>query len=428
MAKLWAVAKREYLERVRSKWFVIATVLGPVLMAAMIVVPIWLATRSMTSTRASNIVILDATQRDLGNAVAQSLGHGIQGDSSLARVQRVTPSELAHAESTVTRDVIAKRLEGYLVLDSASVSGSKARYAGRNASTIPDMERIERTVEQAVLVTRLREAGLDAERVQELSRVNLNLQTERITDQGRGGSGAGNVAVAFGASFVLYMLIVLYGQTILRGVIDEKNNRVAEVVVASVRPESLLAGKVLGVGCVALTQLAVWIASMVLIVKFRAPILASLGAPNAPVPVPDVGLGAAITLLTFFVLGFVLYAALFAAIGAMVSNEQDAQQAATPVTILIVMSAVFIQPVMLNPTSTMNKVISWIPFSAPILMPVRTSIIPVPWYEILLVMLGLIVACVVCVWLAARIYRVGILMYGKRPSLVELARWIKYAR
>jgi ABC-2 type transport system permease protein len=428
MAKFWAVAKREYFERVRSKWFMIATILGPVLMAAMIVVPIWLATRSMQSSRVSNIVILDATESDLGSAVARSLGSGLQGDTSLARVQRVAPSGLAQAESTVTRDVIEKRIEGYLVLDSSSTQGVAARYAGRNASTIPDMERIERTVEQAILVSRLRGAGLDAERVQELSRVNLRLRTERISDRGRGGSGAGNVAVAFGASFVLYMLIVLYGQTILRGVIDEKNNRVAEVVVASVKPEALLAGKVFGVGCVALTQLAVWIASLLLIIRFRGPIFASLGVPNASVPLPDVSMGAAVSMLLFFVLGFVLYAALFAAIGAMVSNEQDAQQAATPVTILIVMSAVFIQPVMLNPTSTTNKIISWIPFSAPILMPVRTSIIPVPWWEIVLVMLGLVVACLACVWLAARIYRVGILMYGKRPSLAELARWIKYAR
>jgi ABC-2 type transport system permease protein len=172
----------------------------------------------------------------------------------------------------------------------------------------------------------------------------------------------------------------------------------------------------------------VWIASFVLIVQFRGPILSSLGMPNAPIPLPDLGFGAAAMLLVFFVLGFVLYAALFAAIGAMVSNEQDAQQAATPVTILIVLSAVFIQPVMLSPTSTVNKIITWIPFSAPILMPVRTSIVPVPWWEIALVMLGLVAACFVCVWLAARIYRVGVLMYGKRPSLAELARWIKYAR
>jgi ABC-2 type transport system permease protein len=428
MGKLWAVAKREYLERVRSRWFVIATVLGPLLMGGLIIVPVWLSTRSMSSSKVSNIVILDATEAQLGDAVARSLGSGLAGDTSLASVRRVSPAELAQAESTVTREVMAKRVEGYLVLDTASVNGTAARYAGRNASTIPDMERIERTVEQAVLVNRLRGAGLDAERVQQLSRVNLRLATERITDRGRGGSGAGNVAVAFGASFVLYMLIVLYGQTILRGVIDEKNNRVAEVVVASVKPESLLAGKVLGVGTVALTQLVAWTVSLILITKFRGPIFRSLGVPNANIPIPDVGLGAALTLLGFFVLGFVLYAALFAAIGAMVSNEQDAQQAATPVTILIVMSAVFIQPVMLNPTSTMNKVISWIPFSAPILMPVRTSIIPVPWYEIVLVMLGLLLACFACVWLAARIYRVGILMYGKRPSIAELVRWVKYAR
>lgn len=428
MAKLWAVAKREYLERVRSKWFVIATLLGPVLLAAMIAVPIWLAARSMQGARISNIVILDASGRNLGDAVARSLGSGLQGDTSLARVQVVSPAQLAQAESTVTADVMADRVEGYLVLDSSSAQGTAARYAGRNASTIPDMERIERTVEQAVLVTRLSEAGLDAERVQALSRVNLKLNTERISERGRGGSGGGNIAVAFGASFILYMLIVLYGQTILRGVLDEKNNRVAEVVVASVKPETLLAGKVLGVGSVALTQLAVWIASFVLIVQFRGPILAALGMPNAPIPLPDLGIGAAAMLLAFFVLGFVLYAALFAAIGAMVSNEQDAQQAATPVTILIVLSAVFIQPVMLSPTSTVNKVLTWIPFSAPILMPVRTSIVPVPWWEIALVMLGLVLTCWGCVWLAARIYRVGVLMYGKRPSLRELARWVKYAR
>ncbi|MGQ0538481.1 MAG: ABC transporter permease, partial [Gemmatimonadaceae bacterium] len=285
-----------------------------------------------------------------------------------------------------------------------------------------------RTVEQAVLVSRLQGAGLDAERVRELSKVNIRLTTERITDQGRGGSGAGNVAIAFISSFVLYTLIVLYGQTILRGVIDEKNSRVAEVVVASVKPESLLAGKVLGVGSVALTQLTVWVVSLALFIRFREPILAWLDIPNAPVSLPNIGFTAVLTVLLFFVLGFVLYAALFAAIGAMVSSEQDAQQAATPVMILIVMSAVFIQPVLLDPTATFSKVVSWIPFSAPILMPVRTGIIAVPLWETLLVMLGLVVACLGCLWLAARIYRVGVLMYGKRPSLAEVARWVRYAR
>ena len=428
MAKLWAVAKREYLERVRSKWFVAATLLGPLLMALAILLPIYMRTRSMQVTRASNITIIDATGADLGDAVARALGTGLQGDTSSARVVRVTDAEIVQAETTAMRDVMAKRIEGYLVLDSATAVGESARYAGRNASTIPDMERIERRVEQAILANRLRSAGLDPVRVSELSRVNIQLATERITDQGRGGSGAGSIATAFIASFVLYMMIVLYGQTILRGVIDEKSNRVAEVVVASVKPESLLAGKVLGVGSVALTQLAVWVVSLALIIKFRGPIFAYMGMPNATIPLPKIGIFAIVTLLLFFVLGFILYATIFAAIGAMVSSDQDAQQAATPVMIVIAMSAVFIQPVMLNPTATLSKAASWIPFSAPILMPVRAGIVAVPWWEVILVMLGLVLACMACVWLAARIYRVGILMYGKRPSLMELARWIRYAR
>ena len=428
MAKLWAVAKREYLERVRSKWFVVATLLGPLLMALAILLPIYMRQRTMQTTRASNITILDATSTDLGDAVARALGTGLQGDTSAARVVHVTGANMAQAESTAMRDVMAKHIEGYLVLDSTTAAGERARYAGRNASTIPDMERIERRVEQAILANRLRSAGLDPDRVRELSRVNIQLSTERITDTGRGGSGAGSVAIAFIASFVLYMMIVLYGQTILRGVIDEKSNRVAEVVVASVRPESLLAGKVLGVGSVALTQLAVWVVSLALLIKFRGPVLAFMGMPNATFPTPQIGIFAIVTLLTFFVLGFILYAALFAAIGAMVSNEQDAQQAATPVMIVIAMSAVFIQPVLLNPTATLSKAASWIPFSAPILMPVRSGIVAVPWWEVVLVMLGLVLACIVCVWLAARIYRVGILMYGKRPTFMELARWIRYAR
>ncbi|HJU72523.1 MAG TPA: ABC transporter permease [Gemmatimonadaceae bacterium] len=428
MAKLWAVAKREYLERVRSRWFVVATLLGPLLMALAILLPIYMRQRSLQTTRASNITILDATSSELGDAVARALGTGMQGDTSSARVVRVATADMARAESTAMRDVMAKRIEGYLVLDSATAIGESARYAGRNASTIPDMERIERRVEQAILANRLRSAGLDPDRVRELSRVNIQMTTERITDQGRGGSGAGSIAVAFIASFVLYMMIVLYGQTILRGVIDEKSNRVAEVVVASVRPESLLAGKVLGVGSVALTQLAVWVLSLALLIKFRGPVLSYMGMPNATIPLPQIGIFAIITLLLFFVLGFILYAALFAAIGAMVSNDQDAQQAATPVMIVIAMSAVFIQPVLLSPTATLSKAASWIPFSAPILMPVRSGIVAVPWWEVVLVMLGLVVACMVCVWFAARIYRVGILMYGKRPSLMELARWIRYTR
>lgn len=429
MAKLFAIAKREYLERVRTKWFIVATLLGPIMLAVITILPAYLAMRSMGSSNVSNIAVLDASGTDLGRRVSGSLVGGPMGDTASALVRIVAPSELAQAESLATSQVMAKdNLQGYLVIDSSTTKGVAARYAGRNASTIPDMERIEGAVRQGLLAMRLQGAGLDPEQVKQLSKVNIKLSTERITDKGRGGSGQGNVIFAFAIAFLLYMSIILYGQTILRGVVEEKTTRVAEVVVASVSPDKLLAGKVLGVGAVGLTQQVVWVVSSVLLLRMRGPIMAQLGLPNVNVPLPDVGIGTGVLLILFFVLGFTFYASLFAAVGAMVNNDQDAAQASTPVTLLLVFSAIFIQPVLLDPTSQLSKVMSWLPFSAPVLMPVRMSLISVSWLEIAAVLAGMVVACAGAVWLAARIYRVGILMYGKKPSLAELGRWIRYAR
>jgi ABC-2 type transport system permease protein len=132
-----------------------------------------------------------------------------------------------------------------------------------------------------------------------------------------------------------------------------------------------------------------------------------------------------VALVLFFILGYGLYAALFAAVGAMVSSQEDANQAAQPVIMLLVFSIIFAQPVMFNPTSRMAEVVSWIPFSAPVIMPLRMAVIQVPWYELVGSLTGVALTCAVCVWLSARIYRVGLLMYGKRPTMRELARWIR---
>jgi ABC-2 type transport system permease protein len=290
------------------------------------------------------------------------------------------------------------------------------------------MQRIEGAVRQSVLAMRLQNAGLDPQQVKTLSDVKVELATERITDSGRGGSGRMSVAFAFMLAFLLYTSILLYGQSILRGVVEEKMTRVSEVVVASVTPDALLGGKVLGVGAVGLTQVAIWVAASAALIQFRGPLMASMGAPAIPFGLPSVSLGTGLVLIAFFVLGFVFYSTLFAAVGAMVSNDQDAQQAATPVTMLAVFSIIFLQPVILNPTSQLAKVVSWLPFSAPVIMPARLSLIPVSPLEVGLVLLGTVLGCVVAIWLAARIYRVGILMYGKKPTIGELGRWIRQAR
>jgi ABC-2 type transport system permease protein len=425
MGKLFAVIKREYMERVRSKWFLVATFLGPILLGMMIIIPAWLAKRSLESSDVTNIAILDGTGTALGSRVAATLAGGPLGDSSRARLRPITSATRAEAETTATREVMRKEIRGYLVVDSATLAGIRASYAGTNATSIPDVERIERAVQSSLIAMRLEGMGVEASRVEEITKVRPRVSAERITEKGRGGSGQISVVFAFTVAILLYMLIVLYGQTILRGVMEEKTTRVAEVVVASVKPDILLAGKVMGVGAVGLTQVVLWVATTLLLVRAREPIMAKLGLPPMPLGLPDVSIGTGITLILLFVLGFTFYAALFAAVGSTVNSDQDAQQAATPVMMLVVFSFIFIQPVILNPNGTLARVVSRIPVSAPIIMPARLALVPVPWYEVVAVIGGLVIACALAIWLASRIYRVGLLMYGKRPSMAELARWVK---
>jgi len=221
-------------------------------------------------------------------------------------------------------------------------------------------------------------------------------------------------------------MIVLYGQTIMRGVMEEKQTRVAEVVVASVPSDILLAGKILGVGSVALTQELIWIAASLAIFAERGPLLALFGVFGAAAYVlPGITIGAGIVLLLFFVFGFLFYASLFAAVGAMVGSPEDAQQAAMPVMLLLVSTVALIVPVLLAPAGGLARTMSWIPFSSPILMPLRMTVVQVPGVDVAVALITLVIACVAAIWVASRVYRVGVLMYGKRPTLREVGRWIR---
>jgi len=424
MAKLWAVIKREYMERVRTKWFIISTVFGPILLTALMVLPAMMTVKNMREAKLSWMEILDVTGTDLGTMIAARLT-GPMADSGVITVRPVALSALADAEEEALARVQSKDIAGYLVLDSGTVAGRTARYAGRNASSTGEMDGIESAIRAVVLNERLEREGLDPVRIQQLTQTRVQLATERITDKGRGGSGTGSQILGFAVAFLLYMMLILYGQNILRSVLEEKTTRVAEVIVASVKPDTLLAGKVFGVAAVSLTQQLVWIASGVLLWKFRAPLLAKAGAgAMPPIPFPEVSVGVLALFLAFFLFGFLFYAALFAAAGATVNSDQDAQQAAQPVTLLLIASIIFVQPIMMAPSNTMAQVMSWLPFSAPIIMPLRMSVVPISALELTLVLAGLFVSCLAAIWFASRIYRVGLLMYGKRPTLRELGRWV----
>ncbi len=428
MAKLWTIVKREYLERVRTKWFIIATVFGPIFFGAVIIVPAVLAKKTKSTMEFTNTKILDATTSGFGHKIATVMSRGRAPGTLPPQVEVLSPSALTAAESTATHQVMAKQISGYLVVDSRTLAGEQVAYAGRNATSIGDMERLRSSVREALLAQRLEKAGIDSSDIKALTFIPLRLSTVRVSDKGRGGSGTVSIIFAGAIAFLLYMSIILYGQNVLRGVLEEKTTRVAEVVVSSVPPETLLAGKILGVGAVGLTQQILWVVTTVLMFKLRQPLLDKFGITTMPFALPDISIGLAFLLLLFFILGFIFYSSLYAAVGASVNTEQEAQQAVQPMLILLVATAIFINPILLNPTSKLASIMSWLPFSAPIIMPLRLSLGSVPWYEVAGSLVGVAIACWGATWLAARIYRVGLLMYGKRPTLREMARWVKQSR
>ncbi len=425
MNKLFAVIRREYLERVRSRWFLIATLFGPVFFGLLMFLPALISSREKASGDASKIIIIDATGVALGDRVAAQLGGGLSGTGGQSKVQTVRADSLAPAESLATKAVIREEFKGYLVLDSGTVAGHRARYSGSNTTAIFDMQQIDRAIQHEVLGMRLEKSGIDPDLSRELTSLNVNFTTERLTKRGRGGSG--NVSLFFGlaVAMLLYMTIFIYGLNVLRGVLEEKQTRVAEVVIASVSSTKLLLGKVIGVGAVGFTQLVLWMGMSFVMWKVRAPILAKMGAPQMPGGFPDISLATGLILLAFFVLGFMFYAGLFAAVGATVNSEQEAQQAQMPVVLLLVCSVMFVQNVLLTPDSALSRTLSLMPFSAPIVMPLRMTVAPVPALDIAMALLSVALGAIFTTWLASRIYRVGLLMYGKRPSFGEILKWVR---
>lgn len=422
-SKLVTVVAREYLERVRSRWFVAATLLTPLFLVLLLFLPIILGERERRSEQGT-IRIVDATPDSVGVLVATSLRGGVTGDTARAQWVAATDATLAAVEAQAVTDVATGRLVGVLVLDTAAIGMGRPRYAGRNTTALLTMQQIEAAVTRAVLTRRLEARGLEARESASLAGLRLRLETERLTERGRGGSGRLSVLFAIGVAVTLYLTIFLHGSNVMRGVLEEKQSRVAEVVLSSVSSNTLLLGKVLGIGAVGFTQLLLWTASSAGLLAIRAPLLARFGLQVDAFALPDLGWGLAGIVLLSFLLGFLFYAALFATVGAMVSSEQDAQQAQLPVVLLLVLSLAMVQGVVTNPEGTLARAMTLLPVSSPIVLPLRLSLAPIPPGEAVGALVLLAVSAALATLLASRVYRTGVLMYGKRATVREVWRWL----
>lgn len=421
MRKAWAVIRREFLERVRTKWFLISTILGPVFMIALIVLPSLLAARS---GRASDVVVLDEGSGALADRLATQLG---RGNRFRARVVPTTAGRRAAAVDSLTAEVQARRLDGFLAVSGATLEAGIVEYRGRNVASIRDMALLEDGVRQALLVERLTRRGIDPALVQE-AQARIDLRTSRVTRRGATGeTGAATFALAYVVGFVLYMAIILYSVNVMRSVLEEKQTRIVEVLVSSMRPFQLMLGKVIGVGSVGLLQFGIWAAAAYAMFHYRGALFSLFGASAAAGRVQFPAVGAAMLLISigYFLFGYLLYSAMFAVVGASVNTDSEAQQAQLPVMMLLIASIIMFPAILNEPGGRLSVSMSLIPFSAPIIMPIRFAAAEVPARELAASFAILAATTVVVVWLSARIYRVGILMYGKRPNLRELVRWAR---
>lgn len=435
MRKAWAVIRREFVERVRTRQFVIGTVLGPILMGALFVLPILLS----RNTSMKHLVVLDAAEGGFGARVETALRNATRNDKPDGepryRVGRVTstPDHLeASLDSLVALsdrpNLAGESVDGIVVVTEDILATDTLRYLGANVGSPSDMGALQRTLRQAVLLEKLDRAGIDPGLMMSSVRP-VSMETERLS-QGEvtGQSGEASFALAYAMSFILYMALLLYGVQVMTSTVEEKSNRINEILVSSLRPFELMLGKVIGVGSVGLLQLSIWAGTAWVLTSQRAAIGTMLGAsPEAAtqMAIPAIPGPLMVVFLLYFVLGFFFYAAAYAAVGSTCSTVQETQQASFPVTLFVIVGLLLMFRLLDEPNGQFGRVLSLVPPFAPFVTPVRYSLSPLPWTELALSVIAMMVGVLAMAWVAGRIYRVGILMYGKRPRLSEMLRWVR---
>ena len=411
---VWAVIRREYLQRVRSKWFVAATVGGPLFMSAMIVGPAYFA--SQGSRDAREMAVVDGTGVLYERLAPQLAEGGWDVREERWRVNVVT--ELREAADN-------NLLGGFLLLDELTLeTGEAILYTKDRPSTIRQVT-LRSTISRAALEYQLEQQGVDADAMLSGGELRIEMLSEEGVD-----IEDPEFAVAYIGAFLLYMVIMLYAVAVMRATLEEKTNRIVEVIISSMKPWHLMLGKILGVGAVSMTQMGIWLLSGVLMFTMGLPMLISARPEMASMAeviefLPGFGLLA--LFVGYFVFGFFMYSALYAAVGAMCNSDEEAQQAQWPIMMVLIIPIVMVTNVIGNPSSTMAITLSLVPLFSPILMWGRVAGGGVPAWQIGLSFVLMLFAIFAIAWVAGRIYKVGILMAGKRPTLPELLRWIREA-
>jgi ABC-2 type transport system permease protein len=454
MNKIKLILQREYMTRVRKKTFIVMTILGPLLFGALVIAPAWLATLEDTKTK--NIAVIDSSKLFIDRLPeTESIRFTYLENESVEDVQQNFSESNYYALLYITHLVANTNNSVILYSDQQPSIGVKGHISAA----------IEKQLEQK----KLRAAGID-ENILQSVRTSINLRTIQWTESGEEKESSTELAMIVGyiGGFLIYFFIFLFGAQVMRGVIEEKTNRIVEIIVSSVKPFQLMMGKIIGIGLVGLTQFGLWVVlTLVIVSGAKSFIFPELGTPSAQEvsassimespagnanaapfsagqatseqelaenlqatqifnALEDINFALIIGVFIFFFLGgYLLYGSLFAAIGSAVDNETDTQQFMLPITIPLILAIIVLVNGISNPQGGIAFWFSIIPFTSPIVMMARLPF-GVPEWQVLLSMALLVLTFMGTTWLSGKIYRTGILMYGKKVNYRELWKWIRY--
>src|SRR5258706_7447509 len=442
MRKFLAVVKREYIQRVRTKFFIVATVLGPLFLAGFTILPAMMF--GIKSGARTRLAVVDESgkmyervaseltsgkkpsEEDVVQTLDQSSSGNNNAKEKIEQANKLSRSSYVVEETPINgrsagdirKDLETKiqthELDGYIVLPANLLKEGQAEFRLRNAADVFTVSYVSAAISRAVRGGRLAEAKIDEKFVAAAS------EPIKLKTTGAGGQESKREAsfyLAFGPGLLISMSVLLYGQFVLGAVIEEKETRIAEILFSSMRAFPLMMGKLIGVSLVALTQLGICALAFL--------IFSAWAAAESSIRLPQIPAMLFLYFVIYFLMGYFVYATVYAVVGSMVTTTQEGGQLALPVVLMLVAGFLLSRNIIRSPNSSLAFWTSMFPFFAPITMLMRIVTETPPLWQILL-SLGIGIATIVgLVWLASRIYRVGMLMYGKKATIPEVWRWVR---
>jgi ABC-2 type transport system permease protein len=442
MNKINLIIQREYTTRVKKKSFIIMTLLTPILLAALIFIPGYLATKE--DNQAKVIAVIDKT----------NITEGVIPQTEYMKFEYISGTEVETIKSNFDKS-------GYyaiLYIPENILISSKVQLYSNQQTTVGVNEHIAKALDVFFTNIKLKNENVPLDIMQRIA-TNINVDTIQWTSAGEEKTGSAEVVLLIGyiSGFLMYMFIFMFGAQVMRGVMEEKSNRIVEVIISSIKPFQLMMGKVVGIALVGLTQFVIWIAlTFGIFYGAKFVLLEKPGSEQTTSITADImdkantGMAQSSTgqyekmfkeitgkfsavnfsliigcFLFYFIGGYLLYASLFASVGSAVDNDTDTQQFMLPITIPILLGLFVMMNAMQSPNSSIAVIFSIIPFTSPIVMMAR---IPygVDLWQLALSAFLLIITFMGTIWMAGKIYRTGILMYGKKVNYAELWKWLKY--